>query len=48
MFFLILSFFVAPYSEHSFILEAIRKMYLVKTTDMSLFERPKSEKHLVK
>ena len=46
MFFLLLSFFIAPFSEHSFVLSAIKKLYLVKTEDRTLFMRPRSEKHL--
>ena len=46
MFFLILGFFIAPFSEHSFVLNAIKKLYLVKTEDPTLFLTPKSDRHL--
>jgi hypothetical protein len=48
MFFLLLGFFIAPFSEHSFVLSAIKKLYLVKTEDKTLFMSPRSEKHLQK
>ena len=44
MFFLILGFFIAPFAEHSFVLDAIRKLYQVRTEDTTLFLTPKSDK----
>ena len=46
MFALILSILMAPYAEHAFLMEAIRKLYVAKTDDQSLFERPISDKHI--
>ena len=46
MFYLILAVFISPYAEHSFMLEAIRKLYVAKTTQKSLFQEPVSEKHV--
>lgn len=45
MFFLIVSFIVAPYAEHSFFLEAIRKLYFARTTEASIFAKPVSQKY---
>ena len=43
--FIFIAFLVAPYAEHSFILKAIRKLYLAKTSSKQLFDDPISEKH---
>ena len=38
--FIIGGFIIAPYAEHNFILKALRKLYLAKTKDKSLFYKP--------
>lgn len=43
---LLLSLMIAPYAEHSFLLEAIRKLYVARTSLESLFEKPVSDKHM--
>ena len=43
--FIFIAFLVAPYAEHSFILKAIRKLYVAKTASRELFDNPISEKH---
>ena len=48
MIFLILAFMAGPYAEHAFLLEAMRKLYKVKTEDVNLFENPHSDKFLKK
>ena len=34
---------IAPFSEHSFLIKAFRKLYLFRTADTELFEEPKSD-----
>lgn len=46
VFFLVLGALIAPYAEHSFTLEAIRKLYLVRTKENHLFKKPKSERQI--
>ena len=35
---------VSPYSEHSFILKALQKLYLARTRTTGLFIQPKQKK----
>lgn len=42
---ILVGFLIAPFAEHSFTLEAIRKLYLAKTKDETLFKQPVSENH---
>ena len=39
-----LAFLVGPVAEHSFLMKAIRKLYLIKTKNDHLFAKPTSEK----
>lgn len=43
--FIILGLIIAPFAQHSFKLEAIRKLYVAKTKDLNLFSNPESDKH---
>ena len=38
------AFLVGPVAEHSFLMKAIRKLYLIKTKNDHLFAKPVSEK----
>jgi hypothetical protein len=39
----ILGIFILPISEHSFILKALNKLYLARTTDKNMFKKPKDK-----